>query len=219
MSRALVTFGIGPHRELLDIALPTFERYAGRHGYDLIVAEPGAGALDVQVMSERPASWLKVPLLRNLLGEHDEVLWLDSDVVIVDDSEDLAAHVAADRWQGLALHRSVYDGAHPNHGVWLLRPPMVPILDLIWRQTRYIDHPWWEQAASLWLLGYDVEHRPLREPTPNPLLERTKLLSSEWNFTPGCSTTRRGRFMHAAGAGGHRERIMRGWIADAHLAA
>ena len=40
MNRCLVTFGVGHHADLLEIALPTFERFADRHGYDLIVANP-----------------------------------------------------------------------------------------------------------------------------------------------------------------------------------
>jgi hypothetical protein len=217
MRRAIVTFGVGPHRELLDVALPSFERYAEAHGYELVVAE-----FDPPSVS-RPASWIKVPILKSALGHFDEVLWLDADVVIVDHSDDIAGSVPGERWQALAQHNSASDGLHPNCGVWLLRKPMIPALDELWAMTRYVEHPWWEQAAMHELLGYDPWQRPLGQPDPDAptdLFDRTELLSSEWNFTPGCANARRGRFMHAAGPPVDvRAQLMRGWAADALAAA
>lgn len=207
MSRALVTFGIGPHEELLEIALPSFRAYAECHEYELVVAEP---------TGDRPPSWLKVPTLQAALAAYDEVLWLDADVVIADVSEDIADQVSADRWQGLALVHTAFDGSHLNHGVWFMRRPLLPVLAQIWEATRYLHHPWWEQAASLELLGIDPNVRPVTWRGSTPLRDHTELLTPEWNTMPD-GDLNAARFMHAAGRADRRE-LMRGW-ADARIAA
>jgi hypothetical protein len=35
--KALCSIGAGPHEALLEISRPTFEAYARRHGYELIM--------------------------------------------------------------------------------------------------------------------------------------------------------------------------------------
>lgn len=204
MSRALATFGVGPHEALLDIALPSFEEFAERHGYDLTVAHPR--------VEGRAASWFKIPLLHNLLAIHDEVLWLDADVVVVDPSEDIAAALPGGFWQALAEHHSAVDGNHPNCGVWLVRRPMRSLLARIWGMTSFLHHPWWEQAAILDLMGYETT-RPVRHVSSTCLWYRTGLLGEEWNALPGADVAYP-RFRHSASRL-DRAQLMRGWAADA----
>lgn len=170
--KALVTFASGPCAELLEIALPGFRSYADRHGYELMVFD--------DIPASRPASWFKVRALIQALRDHDEVLWLDADIVIVDDSEDLADHVSAGAWQAMVAHHTP-DGEVPNHGVWFCRQPMSEVLDRIWAMTEYLHHPWWEQAAGMRLLGYDPNCRPTVFHGPTELYERTCFLPVEWN--------------------------------------
>ena len=35
MNRALVSFGVGKHKEMLDIAWPSFKAFTDLHGWDL----------------------------------------------------------------------------------------------------------------------------------------------------------------------------------------
>lgn len=220
MSRALVTFGVGSHREMLDIALPSFRAYADRHGYELVVCdETRCGSLTIPraatpavIPVRRPWSWMKIPAMTLTLFDYEEVLWLDADVIVVDDMIDIASRVPDDAWQGIAEHRSSTDGDHPNHGVWLARRPMIPTLGRIWRMTEYMHHPWWEQAASLELLGYDPNERPVRARQRTELRERTMLLDEEWNALPEVDVAHP-RFRHAASRP-NRIQLMKGW-ADA----
>ena len=200
MSRALVTFGVGPHAELLEIALPSFERFADRHGYELLVAEPA----EIQ----RPPSWWKVSVLADALDAYDEALWLDADTVIVDDHDDVP--IPAESWQALVEHRTS-DGDVPNLGVWYLRQPMRAVLDELWKATDYIDHPWWEQAAMLDLLGYDHRLRPCEIATPTELFGHTHFLETGWNVHVNDTyETARPRIMHATMLG-DRAGEMRAW--------
>lgn len=201
---AICTFADGRMADLQAISLPTVARYAARHGHQLVIGRPPQG--------ERPASWHKVPLLRDLLDAHGEVLWIDADVVVTDLSADLFAEVPADAWQALVRHHTP-DGEVPNCGVWLCRRTMLPVLDRVWSMTGYLHHGWWEQAAVMELLGYDPHTRPtaLREATD--LYERTHWLGLEWNSHPW-DEAEKPRFRHATMYGSRRAEVMRGWAAQ-----
>jgi glycosyl transferase family (putative galactosyltransferase) len=170
--RALATIGVGPMEPVLCQALRTFVPYAQRHGYEIRI---GSGESD-----GRPAAWSKVLLLQRLLAEYDEVLWLDADLVILDQSEDLAASVPPASYQALVETR-YEDQAWVNSGVWYLRSDerTARFLQAVWDSTEHIDHPWWENAPILELLGYDLDPRVPRRPTP--WSEGTTILPEEWN--------------------------------------
>jgi hypothetical protein len=110
------------------------------------------------------------------LKDYDEVLWLDSDMVIVDPSEDL--DVPADAWQALVEHHTG-DGDVPNCGMWLARKPMIPVLQEVWDSVEFLNHGWWEQAAMHKLLGY--EGRPVQHVTETELYQHTHFLDNGWN--------------------------------------
>jgi hypothetical protein len=183
--KALCSIGSGPHEALLEISRPTFAAYAQRHGYELITSTAGD--------PRRPPAWAKVPMLREALEAFDVVVWIDADAAIVDGGRDIADELAADRFLGLVRH-----GAQqvPNTGVmvWRSGEPAIELLDRTWRATRFVDHPWWENAALLDALGYDLPSaldprwrrllrrpRPFRLARPSPLLAGVQFLALEWN--------------------------------------
>jgi hypothetical protein len=85
------------------------------------------------------------------------VVWIDADAVIVDDREDIAAAIEPDAQLALVRHRRD-DVLIPNTGVMVWRAGEFArgLLDRIWAATRFLDHPWWENAALLDALGYDL---------------------------------------------------------------
>jgi hypothetical protein len=175
MTKALATIGSGPLAPVLALVLPTFAAYARRHGYQLVV---GDGASD-----GRPPAWAKVPLLRRLLDEVDEALWIDADAVILDERVDLTSEVAPDAYQALVRHVT-HDGDVPNTGVWFLRGQRGrDLLDAVWQREEYTEHKWWENAAVMDLLGYclDVPTQALLE---TPWVTGTHWLSPKWNAIP-----------------------------------
>jgi hypothetical protein len=173
--KALCSIGTGPQARLLRLARRSFEPYARRHGYDLqLHTEP--------YERTRPAPWSKVALLRDLLPRYDLLLWLDADVVIVDPVVDIASRRDPDRFLALVEHR--YEGQRfPNTGVLMLGAgaDAARFLDEVWGADAYCEHRWWENAAVLDLLGYDVERpNPVR---PSAWRDRTQFLPNEWNST------------------------------------
>jgi hypothetical protein len=191
MSKVIVSLGTGPQERLLGLASRSFRRYARAHGYELSLhTHP--------VDPARPAPWSKVKLLRRLAAEHELVLWLDADLVIVDGSTDIASELEEKRFLYLVEHQTK-EGRIPNSGVMLLRggPETIAFLDEVYAQDDLIDHRWWENAAISRLLGYELD--PARPGTPTALLtEHTKFISPRWNSIPD-APARNPRIRHYPG--------------------
>lgn len=159
MKRCIVTYAEGGHEELLDVAMPTYKEFAGRHGYDIIVGKK---------MCNLPPAWNKIPLLIDALQYYNEVVWFDCDMVVVDPSEDFQP-MASDPVNGIftqdklfAMVRHFEDNSEvPNSGVWRLRRSCGDLfsMDLL-QQIQLLEvfrhHGWWEQAALMTLMGYCV---------------------------------------------------------------
>jgi len=198
MRKALATFGVGDeHQEYMTYSRPLFQAYARRHDYTYIEAPI--------VFQERPPSWHKVQALTSFLGYYDAVLWLDSDVVIVDESRDLADDVPTDAWQALACHTEHHGtdlGHVPNCGVWFVRRPMLPILRQVWGMTQYAHHPWWEQAAMHELMGFASTTdalTPVTHQRDTELYQHTHFLDETWNCVDTENNDATPRFMHMCG--------------------
>lgn len=179
--KALCSIGAGPHAPLLEVSRPTFAAFAARHGYELITSTEAAG--------DRPPAWAKVPMLREAIDSYELVVWIDADAVIVDDAQD----VPLQRELALVRHRRG-DELVPNTGVMALRSGVFAreLLDALWTAKRFIHHPWWENAALLHLLGYDLpaalepglrrlSRRRLSKARPSPYEDGVQYLPSEWN--------------------------------------
>jgi galactosyl transferase GMA12/MNN10 family len=198
--KALCSIGSGPHEALLEISRPTFAAYARRHGYELITSSERAAG--------RPPAWTKVPMLREALASYELVLWIDADAVIVDGDRDIAAELAPDRFLGLVRHG---EQEIPNTGVmvWRAEDRARELLDRTWRARRFVDHPWWENAALLDALGYRLPsalergwrrllRRRFRLGRPSPLLAGVQFLPLEWNSVY-LDRAERPRIVHCVG--------------------
>ena len=176
--KAIASIGTGPHRHLLRLSARSFAPFAERHGYDLqLRTEP----LD----TSRPAPWSKIPLLRGLLESYELVVWLDSDLIIVDGRRDLPVP----DFMALVEH-TTNEGRMPNSGVWVLRAgdDARRFLDELWSQEDLVHHKWWENAAICRLLGYSLDPVGPRERTA--WLERTTFLDPSWNSIPDARAER-----------------------------
>lgn len=205
MRKALVTFAVGPHVELLEIAKPSYKAWAHRHGYDFLVAEG--------IHPTRPPAWYKIPLLQTALCTYDEAVFIGADLVIVDGREDFSMEVPADAWQAMVNHHTG-DGEVPNDDMWFCRKPMQPILEQVWEMTQWMHHGWWEQAALLELMGYKVP-QPTTLVEPTELYKHTYFLDSSWNVH--CwdkPQPEHPRFQHAT-MYPDRAEVMREWAREA----
>ena len=187
--RAIASLGIGSHERLLRIAARSFRPYAERHGYDLHLHTQSAD-------QSRSAHWTKIRILRDLVERYDTVVWLDSDLVIIDSRKDIADELEPDRFLYLVEH-AYNDERVPNTGVMMLRSGKMAerFLDDAWALDKHMGHEWAEQGAIMELLGYDLA---CKQPgTETTYRAHTKLISPRWNsvfFAPA----RRPRIRHFA---------------------
>lgn len=172
----LCTAGSGTHAALLGLVRPMLSHYADLHGYDLIVH-------DRSLQTERPAAWDKIVLIRSLLEQYDTVVWVDADAAIVRHDVDIRSVADPERFFWMTMHH-IAGQEQPNTGVLVVRrgSDADTFLKQVWAQTSLINHPWWEQAAILRLLGYDVNTPGVATLTaPTPWFEKVGWFPPEWN--------------------------------------
>ena len=190
--KILATIGVGPLAEVLAYVRPSLEAYARRHGYELVIG-------DGNEAEGRPLPWAKIGLMRHLLQEAHDVLWVDADALILDETVDIADELAPEAFQALVRH-ATQQGEIPNTGVWYLRGQRARLfLDEVWQLDQYRDHPWWEQAAVQHLLGYSATieaDQPVRAST---WMEGTQWLDPSWNAVTPEIPLAGARIRHYAG--------------------
>ncbi len=177
MSKVICTYATGSHVELVQITAPLRERYAQLHGYEIVVS-------DTPRTTGIPTTWEKVPLIRELLETHDEVMWIDTDATIVDPSVDIFAAIPQQRSFGMVAH-VMNSVVLPNAGVLAVRATAdgIAIVERMWElRERYAGKPWNEQAALADLLGFvSVRDGYVRMSAPTVHALHTQFLDPVWN--------------------------------------
>ena len=184
--RRLLLTAAGPtmRRVLHELALPTFARYAECWGYQVRAVDLPADGSAADAAAQA-AKWAKVGLLRDALADHDLVMWVDADVLLLRHDDDIADHLHPDHFQALVLeHVPAEHRVNPNTGVWLLRgPDAVGFLDAVERAGPQ-PGSWADQGAVLAALGWDRGDELYRWAGPGPgnaFLTRTSWLPPGWN--------------------------------------
>jgi hypothetical protein len=218
-NKAIVSFAeVIDYTNMLEVALPSFYKYANTHNYDLIVPSHKY-VLDTchehgWTYGERPTSWLKVPILKSLLKKYDTVLWLDCDVVIVRMDTDIAENfIDTDYTQAFTVHQTG-EGFIPNMGIWLLNNNALGLLDTIWNQSQFIDHCWWEQRANMHVMNWDQRQPKNTQQKLTDFGLKSLELEYEWNVHVVDFRFRHraemGKFLHAT-QWPNRLEIMKRW--------
>jgi len=109
-SKTIITSYAGDAAPLRSVALPTVERYAADHGYDLVEAVKPEGLAP---------HWGKVVALRDAVRTSDFAVWIDGDAAFLDGAPDLADCLPGDTFQGFAHHPLL--PFKLNSWLWVLR--------------------------------------------------------------------------------------------------
>ena len=181
MRKVICSFGEGDHKHFLKLSSATFKDYASRFNYELELHYQRS-------QNQRPAAWGKIELIKNLLALYDLVLWIDADAIFVNTSGgDIADEIESNKPIYLVQHRIAREKI-PNTGVLMLLKSSISfkLLDDIWNSTQFIEHPWWENAALIYLLGYKIdwpgyEIKPTFSEENSPYLPYIKFLDKKWN--------------------------------------
>lgn len=156
--RGAIVTAAGPQLRavLHDLALPTLQRYARTWGWTVRAQDLGTDGIGRDASAQH-AKWAKLRLLRASLREHPMALWVDADVLLLRDDDDVTTHLHPDAFQALALeHVPAEHRVNPNTGVWLLRscPDAFAFLDAV-EAAGPQPGPWSDQGAVLAALGWN----------------------------------------------------------------
>jgi len=150
MKKVLTSFGFGPHSAMLEVAMPTFTRYAQNHNYDLFIPTLNFFSESTKV---RPCSWWKVELIQKLFVNYDRILWIDSDAMVCRFEKDIFDDFSEESHVGMVVHE-VPIGKVPNCGIWLLDKKCMSWFPQLWQHDNLPrSDGWWEQDAMLHMLG------------------------------------------------------------------
>ena len=185
--RGVVVTAAGPQMRavLHDLALPTFRRWADRWGWAVSPHDLPADGAAADDDAQR-AKWAKLGLLRAALRRSPLALWLDADVLLMRDDEDVSTHLHPDSFQALALEQVPSEHrVNPNTGVWLMRscPESFAFLDAV-EEAGPQPGPWADQGGVLAALGWDRgdERYQWARPGPgNAYVAGTSWLPCGWN--------------------------------------
>jgi hypothetical protein len=163
------------------LTVPAMRAYADRHGITFTVER--------FLPSERATSWLKIPAIRNALGRgSDPVIWIDADALIVRPTHDLRS--------GLDPTKEFFIRMLFRNRDWSRW-----FLDTIWNGKLEPEHPTWENAALVHLLGFRGVLGRGEADQPNPaILAHVGALDDRWNVMPMVDATGKRAFIrHYAG--------------------
>lgn len=202
MSRAVISLAIGEeHNQIAELTWPRMRDYAARHGAAWV---PYTNV----PMCERPCSWRKLVCIAHAFAYFEEVLWLDTDVVLLS-AESIFDAAAGSYFQAMVEHKSL-EGSLPNCGVWLLRRPMLPYLMKAAMDDAVVHHKWWEQAAIHRLMGYEPVNGVVERTAATPLYRHTFLLPERWNVCQVSQDISDIAFIHTCGlVGEHRLNVIK----------
>lgn len=180
----ICTSAIGEtYHSMLKIMAPTVKYYANKHNIDYFI-----NGQTSRFDSSRPPSWDKLILMRHLLKYYKTVMWIDADAIICNPNHDIRKDINHDFPMQLVTHFGIKP-LFPNCGIWLIQqdPRSFELLEEIWAQTNFINHPWWEQGALLKLLGYKAGYTGKRKVHfygPTKYSSWVGPLDLKWNSRP-----------------------------------
>jgi len=147
------------------------------------VADVGLRGIAKTFSIPTPPSWKKLALIKELLATYDLVLWIDADAVVIDPTVDISRELTPGKWIYAVEHHTA-QGSHVNAGVLMVRScsESAAFLRDLTRQVQFKAHDWWDQAAILYNMGWDL--RPLRRRRTTRYSNGLSVLDKRWNSIP-----------------------------------
>ena len=143
---------------LSKYSLPTFVEYANTFDYDLRVIPLEKDSMDRKADLAKSARWHKISIMRDALTNSKVVIWLDADIMICRNDEDIISNLEPHDYQGFVLHDVPAENRiNPNSGVWVMRQEQRSLDFLNTIET--IGLPggrWADQGAIMRALGWNL---------------------------------------------------------------
>jgi hypothetical protein len=171
------------YRDITPLTFPLMERYADKWDMDFepCVLRADDTVHDHPAPAGTEADYRAIPFRQMLLRAYEGVVFVDSDLVVVEDREDICLTV--DDQQPIGFVNGC--------GLVVMRAGDIAdaFLSTIWALRRnYLHLQWLEQAAFMHLIGWEHAYQPGR-PLPTPKTQTAwspfvRELEQKWNFGP-----------------------------------
>lgn len=142
------------YNKIAEITTPNMSEYARKHGYDFLSS--------MKKYDDRPTAWQKIPLIYDLLGIYDWVVWLDTDCLIVDFSYKLEDFIDENYSLILGYSHQIETGVFFMKNTEASRQ----ILEMTYNKTQFINDGAWEQTAMKHLLEESQDLNQLTKKIP-----------------------------------------------------
>lgn len=161
----------------------------------------------------RPPAWHRVRLIPELFDRgYEFVLWTDADSVMLRQDVDILSEVRPDKDIYLVEHDhpAFPTSKVPNTGVMLVRNTAWSraFFDRVWNATEYENHPWWENAAVIDILGYRNLLGTGAYAPDADIMRHVQFIDEAWNHHPEISPPGRAIIRHYVGIENARRRLM-----------
>jgi FtsZ-binding cell division protein ZapB len=174
--RVIATASIGRHEELFSLAQSNLEQYAELHNYEISNCY---GSLD----PNRPVAWTKILHILKLMKHYEEIFWIDADAIILEATVDISS-IVEDKCDLAWVYHEYQNQSHPNSGVMFIRVNAATnrLFELANQQRDLDNHPWWDQAALMRVLGIESSFLPIGKlEDTHPIRISEQKLGKEWN--------------------------------------
>lgn len=148
MDIALLTLYDEYYAAIGEISSRNKHKYATKHGYSFLCE-------CIPFDMTKPTPWKKIEAIRRYLPNYDYVFWTDADSLIMNDTIRLENFIE-DNWDLIVTR----DYNNLNTGNFFIRNSnwSLKFLEKVDAQEQFIQHPWWEQAAIIYLIDIDNEN-------------------------------------------------------------
>jgi hypothetical protein len=235
VKKILITTGCRsdePWRQVLDISIPRFQKYAERHGYDFssvwyggmnvrfdhLFHHPDAfidGVINYEVRKDfilwnrdrsvLAPNWLRYAWTIQLMETYDLVLYLDGDVVIGDFETDVASVLEDGKWMATPINGPSPDNAGPGGPICIVKT-CEESKRFWWKMflgQEWKRHPLWTDGVDLFaLLGYTLSE-PIHKYRETEYDQYFQVLPSEWMVWYQQNPSKVGNFYHVGGGNGN----------------
>jgi hypothetical protein len=147
MKFAVCSLAIGDeYKKTISHCIKSQEEHALKHGYTRITDES-------VFVTERDATWSKIPLIKKYLPEYDYIMWIDGDVLITNQDRKIEQFISLIAEDKFLLIGHDFQGL--NAGVFIIRncPLALDFLSDAWERPELSRVLFHEQTAMTDLLA------------------------------------------------------------------
>lgn len=197
MRIAVLTLVIGDkYKSAVSLGTESKIKYCQKNNYNFII-----GGDEVYDKS-RPIAWSKIKMIEKYLPNYDYIFVSDADVIIMNDDIKIESFIEKYMNQKILLVSKDWQNINTGNIIIKNCDEIYSLMKNIWKQTQFLNHGWWEQAAFIHLYNSNAEIRDYTYVLEESHLINAYVITFDFNI-PETNKYRTGDFLiHLAGIDG-----------------